>query len=39
MSNVTSVMESKRPDWKCGVTDCGFEPRDKISRSVGSEMK
>ena len=39
LSKVTSVRESKRPDWKCGVTDCGSDPSDRISSSVGSETK
>ena len=39
LSNVTSVSESNKPLWKCGVTACGSLPSDKISSSVGSETK
>jgi hypothetical protein len=39
LSNVTLVSESNRPDWKCGTTDGGSEPSDKISSRVGSETK
>ena len=39
LSKVTLVRESNRPDWKCGTTEGGSDPRDRISSSVGSLTK
>lgn len=39
LSKVTLDSESNRPDWKCGTTEGGSEPSDRISSSVGSDTK